>query len=76
MTPAALALIETAVREERDRVPDGATLAGVGWTTGELPEGAWVGTVSRLDGKVALVTGASMGIGRGIARGWVVGKSG
>jgi len=25
-------------------------------TTGELPEGAWVGTVSRLDGKVAAIT--------------------
>lgn len=25
-------------------------------TTGELPEGAWVGTVSRLDGKVAAIS--------------------
>lgn len=25
-------------------------------TTGQLPEGAWVGTVSRLDGKVAAIS--------------------
>ena len=25
-------------------------------TTGELPEGAWVGTVSRLEGKVAAIS--------------------
>jgi hypothetical protein len=25
-------------------------------TTGELPEGAWVGTVSRLDGKIAAIS--------------------